>query len=186
MESTHSYSDFDDAELVRLWLKGEEIAFVALYKRYLLRLLNNALQKTNSKEIARELVQEVFMELYLHRHSLVPGTCLQGYLFTILRNKVFNYYRRQTVDQKYQDHIRLLGELSDSSANEAVEKKELKEKINSIVQSLPTQCKTVFLLKRDEHFSNKEIARRLNISVNTVEQHIRKARNVLRKKLGKW
>lgn len=183
VKSSHTYADYSDGDLVQRWLMGDEAAFAALYKRYNTRLLNTAIYKTSSREISRELVQEVFMELYLHRFSLDTDTCLQGYLFTILANKINNYHRRLLVEQKYREHTRFINSLVEADAYQTTEKKELKKKIESIIHKLPARCKIVFLLKRNEQLSNKEISWRLNISVNTVEQHIRKARNILRKSL---
>jgi RNA polymerase sigma factor (sigma-70 family) len=55
-----------------------------------------------------------------------------------------------------------------------------------LIQELPAQCRTVFLLSREQQLSNKQIAEQLDISVNTVEQHIRKARRILREALGNY
>jgi RNA polymerase sigma-70 factor (family 1) len=183
LKSAHPYADHSDADLVQRWLIGDETAFDVLYMRYATRLLNTAIHRTNSREISRELVQEVFMELYLHRFSLRINARLEGYLFTILNNKIKNYHRRLLIEQKYREHTRLSNGSMEASANLAAEKKELKKKIDSIIYELPPRCRAVFLLKRNELLSNKEISRRLNISENTVEQHMRKALNLLRRSL---
>jgi RNA polymerase sigma factor (sigma-70 family) len=99
------YNGLGDAELIQLWVNGDEAAFDTLYRRYVVRLLNTAFQKTNSREMAQELVQDVFMELYLHRAKITIHTSLQGYLFTILRNKIFNHYRHQLVQKKYRQFV---------------------------------------------------------------------------------
>jgi RNA polymerase sigma-70 factor (family 1) len=180
------FINYGDAELIQLWVNGDEAAFDTLYKRYLVRLLNTAFQKTNSRELAQELVQEVFMELYVHRSQLVIHTSLQGYLFTILRNKIFNYYRHELVQKKYRQFITLRGEQHVQDSGKNLEGKELQDKIRSLIQELPLQCRTVFLLSREGQMSNKEIADQLHISINTVEQHIRKARRILREALGNY
>jgi RNA polymerase sigma-70 factor (family 1) len=186
LEKNDSYSGYGDAELIQYWLKGNETAFDTLYKRYLVRLLNTAFQKTNSRELAQELVQETFMELYLHRHRLEIHTSLQGYLFTILKNKIFNYYRHELVQKKYRQFVESRGEQHSIDSGKALESKELQDRIAALIQQLPSQCRTVFLLSREGLLSNKEIAEQLNISVNTVEQHIRKARRLLREALGNY
>jgi RNA polymerase sigma-70 factor (family 1) len=183
LKSTHPYEDHSDADLVQRWLIGNEAAFDALYTRYATRLLNTAVHKTGSKEISRELVQEVFMELYLHRFSIDTNARLEGYLFTILNNKISNYHRRLLVEQKYREHTRLVNRSTEAGADQTTEKKELKKKIDSVIYQLPPRCRAVFLLKRNEQLSNKEISMRLKISENTVEQHMRKARNLLRRSL---
>jgi RNA polymerase sigma-70 factor (family 1) len=180
------YNGLSDAELIQLWVNGDEAAFDTLYKRYVVRLLNTAFQKTNSREMAQELVQDVFMELYLHRAKITIHTSLQGYLFTILRNKIFNHYRHQLVQKKYRQFVVQRGEQLAHDSGKALEGKELQDKIRVLVQELPVQCRTVFLLSREQQLSNKQIADQLNISVNTVEQHIRKARRILREALGNY
>lgn len=186
LDRIDSYSGYGDAELIQFWVKGDEAAFDTLYKKYLVRLLNTAFQKTNSRELAQELVQETFMELYLHRHRLEIHTSVQGYLFTILKNKIFNYYRHELVQKKYRQFVESRGEQHTLDSGKALESKELHDRIAALILQLPTQCRTVFLLSREGLLSNKEIADQLNISVNTVEQHIRKARHLLRKALGNY
>jgi RNA polymerase sigma-70 factor (family 1) len=180
------YHGFGDAELIRLWVNGDEAAFDTLYKRYVVRLLNTAFQKTNSREMAQELVQEVFMELYLHRSTITIHTSLQGYLFTILKNKIFNHYRHQLVQKKYRQFVVQRGEQLAHDSGKTLEGKELQDRVRVLIQELPVQCRTVFLLSREQQLSNKQIADQLNISVNTVEQHIRKARRILREALGNY
>lgn len=186
MAKTEAYHDFDDAELIQLWVDGDEAAFDTLYKRYVLKLLNTGFQKTGSRELAQELVQDVFMELYLHRNTLTIHSSLQGYLFTILKNKIFNYYRHEQVQKKYRLFITHRGEQHAPDSGKTLEGKELQDKIRQLVLDLPPQCRTVFLLSRERHLSNKQIAEQLHISVNTVEQHIRKARRILREALGNY
>lgn len=183
MTAINIYEHQNDADLVRLWTGGDDPAFDALYKRYVIRLLNTAFQKTNSRELSKELVQDVFMELYIHRERLEIHTSLQGYLFTVLRNKILNYYRHELVQKKYRQYIQLRGEQYTLDSGKTLEGKELQDKVRALIQQLPHQCRTVFILSRDAQLSNKEIARQLNISVNTVEQHIRKARRLLREGL---
>lgn len=186
MAKFDSYSQHSDAELIQLWTNGDEAAFDTLYKRYVIRLLNTAFQKTNSRELAQELVQDVFMELYLHRHRITIHTSLQGYIFTILKNKILNHYRHELVQKKYRQFITYRGEQHTHDSGKSLEGKELQEKIRSAIDDLPAQCRTVFLMSRENHLSNKQIAEQLNISINTVEQHIRKARRVLREALGNY
>jgi RNA polymerase sigma-70 factor (ECF subfamily) len=163
---------------------GDEAAFDTLYRRYAVRLLNMAYQKTNSNELSKELVQEVFMELYVHRANVEVHTSLQGYLHTILQHKIFNYYRHSAVREKYRQFMLQRGGQHAADPGKKLESKELQARIAGLIQQLPDQCRTVFLLSREEQLSNAAIAERLHISVNTVEQHIRKARRLLREALG--
>lgn len=174
------YSSDSDSALVSLWQKGSSAAFEEIYKRYAVRLVNMARLKTGCTETAKELVQDVFMSLYLKRDTLQTHTTLQTYLFTVLKNAIFNHKRQEMVRIKYIDYVGAGEEKEENQIIEHIDANALKVLIEEQIHLLPLQCKTVFLMSREEHLSNKEIAERLNISVNTVEQHVRKARKSLR------
>jgi RNA polymerase sigma-70 factor (family 1) len=180
------YGEYSDPQLIEQWLKGEEQAFDILYKKYVIGLLNTAYRKTGSRETARELAQDVFMELYLHRWQLETHSSLHNYLYTILKNKICNYYRHRLVEQKYEQFVQHTQEAVSPDANRQLENKELKKRLHTHIRQLPQQCRTVFMLSWEERLSNKEIAEKLQISVNTVEQHIRKARRLLRDALDDY
>lgn len=144
-----------------------------------------AISKTNNREIAEELVQNSFVKLYEHKKSIETSTSIRAYLYVILKNQVLNHYRNQLVRNKYEMHISKQTQVDDYSVIEQIESKELEIHINKEIDQLPLKCREVFILSRKEFLSNKEIAAKLNISENTVEQHIRKAISKLRSSLGK-
>ena len=131
-------------------------------------------------EASQELVQDVFLSLYRQLPSLREETVLENYLFIAIRNRIYNYHRQQLLQLKKEALLR--NNLPDPAGNDPdkLEIKELEIKLRNKIQELPTQCRAVFLLSREEQLSNKEVAERLHISVNTVEQHMRKALRILR------
>lgn len=170
-----------DLSLVTLWQQGEEAAFDVLYKRYVLQLLGLISQKIDSYESARELTQDVFLAVYLQKNDLHRIENFKAYLFAIAKKKVFNYYRHELVKEKYQRNMMLNNNnhLTDD-VNEMLENKELYQMIYEQIEQLPPKCREVFKLSREENLSYKSIAQRLNISENTVDQHIQKALRILR------
>lgn len=146
--------------------------------------MNLAHKKTGQLEASQELVQDLFISLYRQLPGLHQDTQLENYLFIALRNRVYNFHRQQLAQLKKEQAF-----MQDMPANPRensglLELKELETLLKSKIQELPTQCRAVFLLSRENQLSNKEVAERLNISVNTVEQHMRKALRILRSSLG--
>ncbi|WP_183874550.1 RNA polymerase sigma factor [Pedobacter sp. AK017] len=178
------YTTLSDADLILSWKEGDEQAFSNLYKMYVMPLMRLAVSKTNSREIAEELVQNSFVKLYEHKRSIETNTSVQAYLFVILKNQILNHYRSQLVRNKYELHIAKHANAEDHSLIEQIESRELAALINMEIEKLPPKCREVFILSRKGFLSNKEIAAKLDISENTVEQHIRKAISKLRMSLG--
>ncbi|NLR61725.1 RNA polymerase sigma-70 factor [Chitinophaga polysaccharea] len=173
-----------DLELIALFKQGESQAFDRLYERHFIRLVNIAYKKTGHLEASQELAQDVFISLYKQLPALQPATVLENYLFVALKNRILNYHRQQLAKLKKEKAFIDDMPVTARENNSQLELKELEARLQARIQQLPTQCRAVFLLSRENQLSNKEVAERLNISVNTVEQHMRKALRLLRASLG--
>jgi RNA polymerase sigma-70 factor, Bacteroides expansion family 1 len=157
------------------------MAFDVLYKRYVVQLLRLVEQKIGSQENAKEITQDVFMAVYLQKYQLQNIENLKAYIFSMAKHKVFNYYRHELVKQKYQQTIlKNEMELLTGDMKEMLEMKQLLELVNEQIEHLPPKCREVFKLSRQANLSYKSIAQKLNISENTVDQHIQKALRILR------
>lgn len=164
-----------DQQLVGKWQQGDDHAFDLLYKRYAAGLAIEAARKTGCMETAKELVQDIFLYVIRHPQVFNPSRSIRGYLYTALRHQVYNHYRQLAVRQKHLQWVQAGGSNSAEDPLSQLQHKELSELVDRQVEKLPQQCRTVFRLSREEQLSYKEISERLNISVNTVEQHMRKA-----------
>jgi RNA polymerase sigma-70 factor (family 1) len=171
---------------MQLWKQGNELAFELIYKKYAAQLLLFAMRKTNDRDISEEFVQDTFMTLYNHRSDAAKLSSVEAYLRTILKNKILDHYRHDLVLKKYKDHLAIYYEEIDISAEQSIEIKDLEHHLKSDIEKLPPQCRNVFKLSRQEYLSIKEIASRLNISENTVKQHMRKALRLLRLSLTNY
>ncbi|WP_262697166.1 RNA polymerase sigma-70 factor [Chitinophaga lutea] len=163
---------------------GDEKAFNTLYERHFIRLVNLAYKKTGDSAAAEELVQDVFLSFYRQKHQLRDDTLPESYLFIALKNRVFNYHRQLLAQLRKDAALWKQASMQPREVNVQLELKELQAYVKARIQELPPQCRAVFLLSREDQLSNKEVAERLNISVNTVEQHMRKALRILRASLG--
>jgi len=173
-------SELDDLRLIQEWKQGDEKAFETIYRKYLFFLVEIAAKKLENKNQALDLVQDIMLEVYRSKEILTIHTTLQGYLLTALRYKVFKYKKDYLVKIQEVDNENVATLNSGNNVFEYINRKELERKLRSIVTNLPEQCRKVFVLSREHHLSNKEIAGEMGISVNTVEQHMRKALRVLR------
>ena len=172
--------EHSDLELMQLWQQGDEFAFEVIYKRYAAQLLSLAMRKTNDRDISEEFVQDTFLTLYNNRKDVSKISSIGAYLSTILKNKILDYYRHSLVHKKYEAYLAIYYEEKDITTEQSLEIKDLENHLISDIEKLPPQCRNVFKLSRQEYLSIKEIANRLDISENTVKQHMRKALRLLR------
>lgn len=168
----------DDQSLLSLWESGDEGAFATLYRRYFPQLVTTAYQKTKDRYIAEELAQESLLAFYYKKEYHLDNVA--AYLQVILRHKTYDYFRKMLVREQ---HTTLAAQQQPATVEDTTQqlyKSDLLKALQNRIQTLPDQCRTVFLLSRNQHMSNHEIADTLGISVNTVEQHMRKALKRLR------
>lgn len=174
------YLKYSDDELVGLLRLGDELAFKELYNRYWDVLLDMAFKRLGSIELAEEIVQDIFVNVFVRRESLDIKTSFEGYLKNALKYKVFDVFRSQQIHEKYITKV-LEGVHSHAiTPEEALQIKELSEKINQSIRKMPDKCREVFLMSRIDNLPNKLIAEKLEISVSTVEKHISKAMSILK------
>lgn len=126
------------------------------------------------------MVQNSFLKFYHHKDAVETSTSLFAYLYVILKNQILNYHRSQIVHQKYEAYVAKFHPQNDNYLQSAIESRDLEKLIEKEIEKLPDKCRNAFLLSRRKNLSNKEIAIELNISENTVEQHMRKALSRLR------
>ena len=163
-----------------------EYAFEIIYKRHAVKLLSVAVKKVDDYDTAQELVQDVFLSLFELRDSLNANISVQAYLYIALKNRILNHYRHQSVQKRYEQYVALQSPALVENVVAQLQGKELEIQINEEIKKLPLQCRTVFLLSRKDGLAYKEIATQLDISVNTVEQHMRKALRILRTSMSDY
>lgn len=174
------FKDHTDAELILLWRQGDNTAFAALYEKYVLQLLAIAMDKTRDRQVAEELVQDTFLSFYKSSISLDKLSTVMAFLYVILKNKILDWHRKNTLQRKFADYATTHFADADDSTRALIETRELEQLLQAEIEKLPEQCRKVFTLRRKNFLSNKEIALQMDISENTVEQHMRRALRLLR------
>lgn len=175
------HNTLTDAELIEGWQHGNDRYFELLYKRHIVNLVTIAMQKTDDRASAEEIVQDAFIQFFTQRESLTLINSVPAYLYVIVKRKLLGHYKHEQVIKKYQDHLAQQAvQPHRNSVLEYLETKELESQLEKEIQKIPPQSRTVFKMRRVLELSNKQIAAELNISENTVEQHMRKAIRILR------
>ncbi|WP_316819961.1 RNA polymerase sigma-70 factor [Pedobacter gandavensis] len=178
----NSYLELPDAELVGLMKLEEEgiDAYTAIYYRYRKPLVLHAQRMMGDPELAKDMVQEIFTWLFQQRKLIQINTALSSYLYRAVRNKVFDNLKHSKVKLNYAEDFYKFTRSTTALADEQVCLKELAQAIASEIEKLPPRMREVFELSRKEFLTQKEIAKKLNLSENTVNNQIQKAMKKLR------
>jgi RNA polymerase sigma-70 factor (ECF subfamily) len=180
-----TYSTLSDNELLSLLKESDHPAYTEIYHRYFYLVYVHACKKLRDEEQAKDIVQDVFASLWFRRDFNLPGSNLAGYLFTAVRNKIFDLFAHQQVKSKYIDSLNdYLSNHSSAPADHLVRENQLKAYIEKEMRALPPKMRQIFELSRNEHLTHKEIAKSLNTSENNVTTQISNALRILRTKLG--
>ena len=175
------YTSLNDYELTELLRGGDHLAFNEIYKRYWRSSINAAFQRLKSKEEAEEVVQDVFVNLYIRRNQIQPKSSLEAYLNTAIKYRIIDAFRSQKLKESHLEIVSSKDQILPLQPDQEFEYKELREKIRKAADQLPDKCREVFLMSRFEQLSNQEISERTGIAVSTVKKHMNKALNILRK-----
>ena len=160
-------------ELLLLIQKDNKIAFYNLYERYCRRLHGFVLRYIKQEEDAEEIVQEVFVKIWESRNKIDAYSSFEAFLFTIAYNTTISLLRKRTNEKKYLEHIKSLQQLSNSpNLIDEVYFNELNDRVQSLLNELTVRQKEIFQLSREEGLTHDEIAKKLDISVNTVKKHM--------------
>ena len=159
---------------------GDPAAFKAIYDLYWDRLYKTAVQKVPHAENAEEIIQDIFVDLWERRASLVIGD-LEHYLFRAVKYKVLDYIRAQLVRRQHEDSVShtAVG-YGDPDIEEELAYRELRDAFHSGLNDLPEKTREIFRLSRVEQFSVHEISALLHIPERTISYHIVQAQRMLR------
>jgi RNA polymerase sigma factor (sigma-70 family) len=152
--------------------------FEALYKQYWSTLLSFAGQYIEDRQTCEEIVQDLFVQLYVRGFTVKIKHTLTSYLFVALRNRIFNYFRNRAV---YRKHVTIAAKKRTSQQNnveQSIYLKELQRSIFTSLKQMPVRCSEVYMLKQ-EQLTVKQISKALNRPTDTVEKQLRKAKKML-------
>ena len=183
--------DLGSKQILHKIISGEEASFEKVYRYYYPRLIYFAKHYVLDTEASKNIVQDVFTELWDKRPTLREDTNLQAWLFTVARNKSLKTISQLKSRHNYDNYLKTrqlevnYKALFEFDTSDLVFD-ELQAKIRIAIEKLPPACRKVFEMSRFEDKKNKEIAEELNLSIKTVEAQISKALRSLKADLKEY
>lgn len=182
-EARTKYKELSDIHLFELTKLGDRAAFTEIYDRYFGLLYLHALNRLKDKDEAKDVVQDIFSDIWSGRCNVDPKTNVSNYLYTSIRNRVLKAFSHKNVQERYQASLNW-EESIESFTDHRVRERQLKSLIEKEIDALPPRMKSVFLMSRQANMTYVEIARDLQITEQSVRSHVKNALKILRVKLG--
>jgi RNA polymerase sigma-70 factor (family 1) len=161
--------------------QGDEAAFEVLYNHYKGPALRFSMSLLKDEEEAENMMQDVFLKIWIKRSHIKPDHNFTSYLFTCLRNMAFDHFKKMEKNELLRKNY--MEAMLVGSEEEKEEKERRIYIVQSAVESLSIKRKLILKLNIEEGKSYQEIAEFLRISKNTVKNQLVKAKQILREKV---
>ena len=169
----------DEKVLIKAVKSDDALAYKEICSVYYDPLYRFLWRKTRNAEISKDLIQDLFINVWKLRRQLDETKSFKAYLYKSANNLAVNHLKQKVMKQNY---------LGDHNLDEVISKdidpNELSEYIDDVLQGIPDAQCTVFILNKFEGFKYAEIAEIMQISVKTVESRMSKILKTLREKLA--
>ncbi|MCT4590372.1 MAG: RNA polymerase sigma-70 factor [Carboxylicivirga sp.] len=168
------YGKQSDNLLIQEILEDSQYAFNQLFEKY----YDYAFDVTTlycTYQDAEEVISDVFARIWNNRQQLQDVSNFKSYLFISLKNQCLNYLRKKKIDTVSIDDTFNHLKQKEMNPQSLLEMDELNDKVEQVITELPPKCKEAFKLVREEGLKYKEAAKKLSITENTLDVHLKKA-----------
>lgn len=180
-----------EKELIASIKKGNSKSFELVFKTWYKRLCTFAFGYTRQLETAEDIVKDFFVAFWNNREKIEINSSFSGYLFHSIRNACINYLVRDrkrnntiSIEEINWLEMKMKEPFSTDYLSNSILVKEMEAQIFDAIEKLPEGCREVFKLSRIEGLSHKKIAKKLNISENTVKVQIYRALRSLKEAIA--
>ncbi|TXE09682.1 RNA polymerase sigma-70 factor [Seonamhaeicola algicola] len=161
-----------DLDLIHAIKLDDKNAFEVLFQKYYTNLVNYILVYTQHKPTAEDIVQQVFINIWVKRSELNVTKSVKGYLYTVAHRAYIDFYRSTKRRDAFFDELKEKALRDAIKENKHIVKQRIR-KLQQIVETLPPKCKEILELNKLHGLKYQEIAEKLQISVKTVESQMR-------------
>ena len=165
-------------------INGDINAFESVYRLHFQKVYSVVKKYIKNDTAVDDITQDVFLKLWLYRNKITKDLPIEQQLFTITKNIVFNHFRKKLNEKKLLSTYQILNTVENNNEDNH-SSKQLKE-IQLLIKKLPKKQRTVFKMYRFEGLTYQEIAISLNISKNTVSNHLNTAMNFIKKNVSSF
>ncbi|MBU0695889.1 MAG: RNA polymerase sigma-70 factor [Bacteroidetes bacterium] len=165
------FSLLDDEQLVAHLKNGDKVALDEIYYRNADFLFRYAYKRLNNEADVSDLIQDVFFKLWVKRDTLKIEGSLQAYLTYCLKNLIIDQFRHQKVKEQYQEFASQKKSYT-TNTEDQIHYSDLKSSLQLKITQLPAKMQEIFVLRKMEEHSVKEIAEQLNLSPQTVKNQL--------------
>lgn len=170
MNPDANFTEGNQKKLLTQISLGDQSSFRQLYHQFYKKLLQFAFVLTRNKEVAEELVEDVFIKFWKNRKNAENIRNVKVYLYTATKNTCLNYLSSKAQENITQPFDAITIELANPlSPDQILIYRETYTKIKTAIETLPPRCKMIFKLIREDGLKYKEVAEILNLSASTIE-----------------
>ncbi|UYQ91141.1 RNA polymerase sigma-70 factor [Chitinophaga horti] len=163
------------ADLRERLAAGEEPAFLEFFHTYSHHIYNVAFLMTKSTTLAEDMVQEVFLKIWLQRAQLAQVENLKAYLYVCARRHILNELRKKSASREFTGALHAYFSETADNPEQALLRKESRGVLHEAIDRLPDRQRLIYRLSKENGLKQEEIAHQLNISQHTVRNHLAQA-----------
>lgn len=160
--------------------QSQEVLFSNIFNEYRDKVFSIAFRMTESADLAEDIVQDVFLQIWLKKDSLSEITHFKSYLYTATRNHVYNALKRKALQEIQDDPAGHANKEGSFFADTDLLRKEYSLLLKQAIALLPPQQQKVYSLIKLENLKREEVAQILGLSPETVKLHLAKAQRTVR------
>lgn len=183
-----TFFEQDDELFIRKALENNlRLGVELLYKRYFQPMCTHAVKFVGSREVAEDLVSEIFFQFYSNKTFLEITSSYRLYLFRTVRNRAYNYLRWDLSRKADLTEVSQKPGLDEQQPDQISQFEELYHDLEEAVNKLPLERRRIYLMQKFEGKKYREIADELHLSVKTVDVQLNRANQYIRNLLrDKW
>ena len=171
---------YDEKELLEQMSRGEEHLFREVYHRYHQNIYSLGFFLTRSHTLAEDITQEIFVKIWVNREDLTNIIHFERWIKVLVRNCAYNYLSRMAREKRMLNHEMLKVTAEATLVEDALTDKEFATLLKNAIDKLPPQQKKIYTLSRHEGLKLEAIAQMMDISLNTVKNHLKAALSTIR------
>ncbi|MFR6381938.1 MAG: RNA polymerase sigma-70 factor [Odoribacter splanchnicus] len=180
-----SHTTESDQSLLDALIKGEETAFEKIYKSYFALLQNYSASIVGDSEAALEIIQNIFVALWENRKNLDREKSLRNYLLRSTHNNSLRYLKTRFLHLHHQENLKEKKRRGTRKRDPGGRRTRTEQQLSALLNELPERSRQVMIMSHIENRKSADIARKLGISVRTVETILYQAMKKLRGKIKK-